>query len=433
MTLPRYIQIKRKSYYFVKSIPKHLQQVVHKKYYVVPLGLSIEDTSVIQLDKARLSALEQYDLYIRMVSNSDVDNFSQDELVVLAKDKLRRLQITPGSTSNPEIMSDLLPEIDEIDTNTTEGLITELAYKAISDAQVLSQRTLKTLLDDYLAKNDYDNKPRDKPRVLKRWSIFMAIIGNHQLSSGLIQRIHAALDSYAAQRLQLVSSASVDRELSTIVSILNTGNRMYRLNWSIVRPMLPKHKPKARKVLSQEQQKAVVSYALRTPQDKPYVSCAILLMLQGGMMPSEIARLKPGSISLQSTTPHIVISGDTKTRSRKRVIPIVLHLDFIRQHIEETLDWLNRTTDSNHSRLISKQLIISAGSSGFTGHCLRHSFRNNAIANSADLGKASLIAGWSYAGGLSGQMLNYGSDGLEQSEVLLGLFNENQKIHRHLL
>lgn len=429
----KYIQIRKKAYYFVRAIPKVHYKAAGKKNYVVPLGLSVGNATTNEIEKARLSKIEEYELYIKMMSNSDVTAFQQDELVVLAQDKLRRLKITPGSVDNPEIMSDLLPEIDEVDLNTTQGRITELAYKAISNAQVLSQRTLNTLLNDYLVKNDYDNKPRDKPRVMKRWSIFMSIIGNHQIEPNLIHRIHTALDSYAEQRLQLVSPASVDRELSTIVSILNTGNRMYRLNWSIVRPMLPKHKPKARKVLSQEQQKAVVSYALRTPQDKPYVSCAILLMLQGGMMPSEIARLEPSSISLQSTTPHIVISGDTKTRSRKRVIPIVLHLDFIRQHIEETLDWLNRTTDSNHSRLISKQLILSTGSSGFTGHCLRHSFRNNAIANSADLGKASLIAGWSYAGGLSGQMLNYGSDGLEQSEVLLGLSNENQKIHRHLL
>ena len=433
MALPKHIQIKRKSYYFVKSIPKHLQQTAQKKFYVAPLGLSVDNTTSIQLDKARLSKLEQYDLYIKMISNSDVETFNQDELLVLAQDKLRRLKITPGSTSNPEIMYDLLPEIDEVDTRTTEGRITELAYKAISDAQVLSRRTLNTLLDDYLIKNDYDSKPRDKPRVMKRWSIFMAIIGNHQIESSLIHRIHTALDSYAEQRLQLVSPASVDRELSTIVSILNTGNRRYRLNWSIVRPQLPKHKPKTRKVLTQGQQQDVISYALRIPQGKPHVSCAIILMLQGGMMPSEIARLPEDSIHLHSTIPHIIISGDTKTRSRKRVIPIVLHLDFIRDNIRHTIEWLNNTTDSNHSKLIAKQLTASTGSEGFTGHCLRHSFRNNAVANGADLGKASLIAGWSYAGGLSGQMLNYGSDGLEQSEVLLGLFNESQKIHRHLL
>ena len=400
---------------------------------MVPLGLSVNNATTNDIEKARLSKIDEYDLYIKMISNSDVSEFQQDELMVLAQDKLRRMKITPGSTDNPEVMSNLLPEIDEVDTSTTQGRITEIAYKAISDAQVLSQRTLNTLLDDYLIKNDYDNKPRDKPRVLKRWSIFMSIIGNHQIEPSLIHRIHKALDSYAEQRLQLVSPASVDRELSTIVSILNTGNRRYRLNWSIVRPELPKYKPKARKVLSQRQQQDVIAYALRTPQDKPQVSCAIILMLQGGMMPSEIARLPEENIHLDAKVPHIIISGDTKTRSRKRVIPIVLHLDFIRANIQRTIEWLNNTTDSNHSKLIAKQLEASTGSEDFTGHCLRHSFRNNAVANGADLGKASLIAGWSYAGGLSGQMLNYGSDGLEQSEVLIGLFNESNKIHKHLI
>ena len=433
MLLPKHIQIKRKGYYFTKAIPKRLHKVAGKKFYVVPLGLSVDNSTLLDIDKARLKTLEQYELYIRMLDNSNVDNFNDDELVVLAQAKLRQLQIPAGSTDNPEIMSDLLPEIDEVDARTVQGKITEIAYRAISDAQVLNQRTLNTLLDDYLIKNDYDNKPRDKPRVLKRWSIFMSIIGNHRLTPELIHRIHTALDSYAEQRLELVSPGSVDRELSSIVAILNAGNRKYRLNWSIVRPELPKHTPKQRKVLTQGQQKGVVSDCLREPQDKPHVSCAILLMLQGGMMPSEIARLPEDSIHLHSAIPHIVISGDTKTRSRKRVIPVVLHLDFIRQNIRRAIEWLNSTTDSNHSRLISRQLCKSIGTEGYTGHCLRHSFRNNAVANGADLGKASLIAGWSTVGGLSVQMLNYGSDGLEQSEVLKGLAQESRKIHRHLL
>ena len=69
----------------------------------------------------------------------------------------------------------------------------------------------------------------------------------------------------------------------------------------------------------------------------------------------------------------------------------------------------------------------------YTGHCLRHSFRNNAVANGADLAKASLIAGWSSGGKISTQMLRYGSEGLGRSEVVRGLYAESAIIHKHLI
>ena len=158
--------------------------------------------------------------------------------------------------------------------------------------------------------------------------------------------------------------------------------------------------------------------------------------LQGGMMPSEIKRLKEENLEglTHLNTPFITITADTKTKTRKRLIPIVLHSKFIIEHINNTIDWLNTVTDSAAPATLKKFMTKTLDNGKtYTGHCLRHSFRNNAVANSADLGKASLIAGWSTGGNISTQMLNYGSEGLGNSEVVKGLFAESLVIHKHLI
>ena len=74
------------------------------------------------------------------------------------------------------------------------------------------------------------------------------------------------------------------------------------------------------------------------------VAAAILMMLQGGMMPSEIGRLDVDATveSLAAENPHVLVGyGDaqTKTDSRKRIVPVVVETALVREHLIEGIRW----------------------------------------------------------------------------------------------
>ena len=164
------------------------------------------------------------------------------------------------------------------------------------------------------------------------------------------------------------------------------------------------------------------------------ISTCVLLMIQGGMKASEISRLPEDRINLDSDIPHIIVDGKSKTKNRRRIIPIVLCKGIIEESIKTKLKWLLKTTESNHSRRIKNFLKEAIGNEKVTAHCLRHTFRANCIANNASMASAAVIAGWSgNAIGFSDEMLSYGSKGLSNSDVLKGLWDTSMKIHQHLL
>lgn len=441
----KYVVIKKKSYWFQKAIPNRLIPIAGKQKFVVPLNMKVGSTTENELEKARLKVIERFNLYIKSLESSDPTLFNNDELIMAASQLLESRKLRPGLANDLKIASDdsheidialaLLPEIDDIPEEpsdyTFQDKVVIKAYQAIGNANTLKERTLSSLLELYQSNRDYQTH-RDKRRDDKRWEFFMSIIGEHILSKALIDKVHSSLDTYVDIRAPLVSSSTVERELNTICSVLNNGNRKYRLGWQIDRPTVPETPKKNRMVLSQEQQHRLVGYCLSSNDNKE-VCCVVLLLMQGGMMPSEVKRLKEDSICLDADIPHLVVKGDTKTKARKRVVPLVLALEFIKENIGIAIEWLNRTTDTNHSARIKKVMGKALNTEGYTGHSLRHSFKNNATANGADLGKASIIAGWSTIGGFSVQMLSYGSEGLAQTEVLRGLYKESMLIHKHLM
>ena len=74
------------------------------------------------------------------------------------------------------------------------------------------------------------------------------------------------------------------------------------------------------------------------------------------------------------------------------------------------------------------------GNDQLTGHCCRHTFRVNCEASGVPSTVTAAIGGWSGASlGLSNEMLSYGEDGLDGSEVVQQLYKSSLKIHKHLI
>ena len=197
---------------------------------------------------------------------------------------------------------------------------------------------------------------------------------------------------------------------------------------------MPNSKPKQRIVMTRSEQLQLVDYCASTSGPEAPVAACVLLMLQGAMMPSEIKRLTPERLKLSGELPLLVVDGETKTNASKRIVPLVLGVEFIAEHLPTALEWLNKTTESNHSHKIKRLLQAATGNDRLTGHCCRHTFKANCDSNGVSPTAAATIAGWSGKQvGFSDNMLNYGTYSLSQTEVVANLFRESQKIHQHLL
>jgi len=151
-------------------------------------------------------------------------------------------------------------------------------------------------------------------------------------------------------------------------------------------------------------------------------------------MPSEIARLRPNKdLQLFGNQPYVIISGgdagQTKQEARKRLVPVVFGADLLRERLPEAIRRLSEAKEP--SATISKRLKTKIGEQ-YSSHCLRHTFRANGSSASINPMHLQAIGGWTGAG-INKVMLDYGTEGLEHSEMLATLTGASRQIHRHLL
>lgn len=464
MKLPKYIRNLSNKLYYQRDYPTKLRVYFPKKTFSYPLGLSVNDATDSKLTKAIARASEAYELQIKMIENSDPAAFGASELDMAVTEFLRKRQLSRGQhlkiakdlevsaeeerlkqqlQPHEEDYSDMvIPEFDDVvdkynrgERLTFEDRIIHEAWMSLHNRAQAKPKTLSSLWRDYAASKSIDASSREGKRITNRWKRWLAMAGDVTISQATLDHIHDGLDGYVANRVTSgVSGASIRRELNDIIACLRHASRRYRFGWVIERPEIPKSEPKQKAVMNREEQLSLVEYCLQAAGSDARIATVVLLELQGAMMPTELARLTPERINLEGEYPLIVINSKTKGNARKRIIPIVLGLDVIRQNLSETIMWLNRTSESNHSRQIKKLLNKVTNNTRLTGHCCRHTFRANCEANEAAPATAATIAGWSGKQiGFSEVMLNYGTDSLSQSEVIRRLFKESQKIHQHLL
>ena len=154
------------------------------------------------------------------------------------------------------------------------------------------------------------------------------------------------------------------------MAALNYASTRHRLNWAI-KPNSEggEDDAKTKKAsLSNNEQIALAKHCM-ADKDTPAVSACILFMMQSGAMVNEITRLKIDEVlaDLNAGIPQISIVKDestrTKTKERRRAVPIVLGADYLRQHIGEAIELCNELDQSSVSRGISKKIRQVTGNS----------------------------------------------------------------------
>lgn len=471
----KYVTIKNGLYYYTRGIPHQFQVIANKTRYVAPMKLHVSRTTQLDFDEKYLELSKDYEQLIQFCKTQDPDDASHSQLMAAAKKILRSQNLTPGQLkdygergepqfdenhqythstykSASEKADELIPDIEEAyhayqqDIESFHDKATSLAWQALLDASKLEQQHTSEILKTYLDDKKDTLTDKSKRDCITNWNRFYKYLGDHLCSTGTAELINWSLDSYRDERLKHITARgtplsrnTIKREVTDLFRILNYIKRKWKLNWNLIKPEIVNQEAQVRRPLSKAEQLELVLYCKQQDGQnlQSFSACLCILYLQGGIMPSEVTSLNVEDVlsGLASEIPHIVIPKG-KTTARARVVPIVFALDFIKQHIKQTMAWCHKTSNGNHyvyiKRFISKALPHSKYT--YTGHCLRHSLAANSNTSNVDSKIVALIAGWGAGkAGVSSHMLHYGSESLAESDFIIGLRDTSRVIHKHLL
>ena len=484
MKLPRYIRLRSGTYHYQRDYPTKLKHLCHTKTFTHPLSLFANNATATEVSKAAIEAGEAYDRQLVLISNSDPDALSatdKDKAVIeflrkrglskgayvhVAKDSAKSMQEQKMADEVRSLLTDggidraaaedlsyqsftdealhaygAIPEMENVENKQARGEKLTLQDQIIGDAwlslvnkQKAKPKTLGSLWAEYAKKKDMDVNSRDGKKYTKYWERWLEIAGDVIIGPLTLDHIHEGLDRYNSIREGQVKSSSIYRELATIVACLNAARKKYRFNWLIELPEVKKTPIKARHPLEPHQQKELIKAVLTQDGIKPQHGVIILLCLQGGMMISEIKRLLPEDIALDAVVPHLKIVNETKNEDRKRIVPIVLGLELLKAHLETTVKWLKKTTDSGPSYAVKLVMRATIDSPATSPHCLRHTFKINGQSAGVSVLTIASIAGWKdRQRKLSDHLLNYGSTGISQDAMIIKLRDDSIIIHQELI
>ena len=463
-SLPKYIRPRRGSYHYQRRYPTRLKHLIQQSLFTYPLQLQIANATVIEIQKATIRAEEAYQRQLLLISNSDSDALSATDLEKAAADFLRKRGLVAGQyvkvARDPDISAKeeqeqrqlqpdgydyadwAVPEFEDVlykdqkgQPLTLQDRIVGVARQKLVNKAKAKPKTLGSLWDEYAHYRDIDPESRNGKKALKYWNRWISLAGDTVISGATLQHINDGMDAYVLDREGQVSSQTLIRELGDVTACLRKASRKHRFGWKIELPEIKPTPVNARNPLEPQQQIELVK-AILSPMSKinPKYGVTLLLYLQAGMMVSEIKRLRPEDIALDTDIPHLKIVNDTKTDDRKRIVPIVLGLELIRNNIEDTINWLKGCTESAPSATLKKIMRRTINSPQTSPHCLRHSFKINGQRAGVSLLTIASIAGWSdEQRRASKHLLNYGSTGISQSSIMRTLYEDSLKIHKHLI
>ena len=443
MILPKYVRIRRNKYHYQRDYPIRLQHHAGKKTFTRPMNLFVNNATQLELSKAVVKMEEEFNIEKNLLTNSDPDAFNATELDIAATNLLRRKGFVSGDLKDidfgSEIAEQILPEIDDLrhkrDPLSAQEKVIETAYWKLLEKEKARPKTLTDLWKEYIEFRGIDPLSRNGKKAVKYWRRWISLSGETSITKNAIDHINDGLDRYVEERTGKVSSSTLKRELSDITSCLRLASKRHRLGWLIELPVIKHTPPRIRYPLDPDKQLKLVQ-AILSPESKikPYHGAVLLLCLQGGMMVSEIKRIKSDDLGLNAELPHIVVRNETKKDSRKRIIPIVIGLDLIKASIHDSISWIKHRTESGPSgtlKKIMRRIIIDDLTSP---HCLRHTFKANAHSAGVSVLTIASIAGWTDSQrNISKHLLYYGSSGISQSNMIRTLFEDSQRIHKHLL
>ena len=483
----KYVKRTRNTLSFGKAYPSHLQSVIGRKQFTYPLG-SVEQTEA-EVTLQCSKAMQVYDLRVKQATNSSPDAFNSAEVDALVDAKLKAIMKDRGALADFKVAkhimdfyeqdktadgsptiaaeqavltaaqaaSELVPQIEDViwkEQTGQELTITDkvngatwLALQIKADSK---PKHLRNLWDSYMEYRGIDQTSKRGIHLRKRWDLFISIIGDRTLASAMASplehqtlslELNAAIRKFRDMRLLTVTGSTTSRELTDIKACLMHSSNENDFDWHLARTKISKQQAgvvKVKQPLTQEHQRLLVAHVTSPEHRHEPTSTMALLYLQGGISFSEVDRFdleKQLTYLETEDTPYVSIEGLTKTEARKRVVPIVIGINVIREGLENTIKWLKETPQATVLRHMTNMLKAATGSNEYSSHSLRHGFSLNCALNPnvRDVDKIN-IGGWSSAAGsVSRISMRYGAAALGGTEQLVSLHQASREIHKHLL
>ena len=463
MKLPRYITARKGSLHYQRQYPTKIKHLCHTKVFTRPLGLSANNVTNNEITKAALEADEAFERQLKLIASSDPDALSATDKDKAVIEFLRKRGLSKGTylrvakdsaiaaqeaTEQRQMQADegnyadwAIPEFNDVmdkqargEKLTLKDTIVGDAYISLINKQEAKPKTLGSLWAEYVSDRSIDVNSRVGKKYVNYCKQWIAIAGDAVIGPLSQAHIREGLAAYAKDRAGKVTSSSIERELSPVMACLRLGSEVYGFDWNLKLPRIKKTTPNSRHPLEPHHQLELIKAVLTEDGIKPMYGVTILLCLQGGMMVSEISRLRPEDIALDALVPHLKIVNETKNDDRKRIVPIILGLELIEAHLSETIKWLAGSTESTPSATLKKIMRRTIDSPSTSVHCLRHTLKVNAQNASVSVLTLASIAGWADPQRkVSKHLLNYGSTGVSQSAMIIKLRDDSMIIHKELI
>lgn len=435
------------------------------------LGLrtTAKEEEVLQAWKANNKLFEDF---VSLLELANTDVLQQARKIELAQALLAANELKPGLLAPDPLMSreqntalresnleaalatgafdDLShyehPEWTEGLTRTLE--IASLAWKLISEPASANAglTTLSQCWEIYNSVKGLEQNKQNPKMTKSRFMRFVSLIGDQVLTqqacnSGLIKYAEAREEDRERSGGKTPAESTIQRELNAIVAVLNTVTRRRGLDVVIRRPALKKTAASARYTYTRAELVALASSA-QNKQDslyEPWKELMLLIMVQTGVIQSELQRLRRSSLHLDHKVPHIDLRGELKTTERERPNPIVYKLERITELVtmlDDGSEFVFGKIAGKEPKTINKALVrvcqrINPASSPYS---CRHAFKNNALGAGVNPQLLAALGGWSGKElGFNSIMADYGKTGLRHLETLQQLRDAMLKINAHLL
>lgn len=414
---------------------------------------------------------KSFEDFVGLLELGNTDILEQARKIELAEALLAANELTPGMLAPDPLMSreqnralrDAAKEValasgafDELSNyehpEWTNGLtprleIESLAWKLINEPACVSTglTTLSQCWPIYSNLRNRLQEDQNTNMTKTRFQRFVSLVGDQVLSqqacnSALLKYVEAREEDRELSGGASPTEATIQRELNAIVAVLNTVVKRRGLDIVIRRPALKKTAIGARYTYTRIELVSLAELAQDQQHSlyEPWKELMLLLMVQTGVIQSELQRLRRSSLHLEHKVPHIDLVGELKTVERERPNPIVFRLERIKELVAMLYDgseFVFGRIAKKEPKTVNKALVricqrINPESSPYS---CRHAFKNNALGAGVNSQLMAALGGWSGKElGFNSIMADYGKTGVKHMETLQQLRDAMLKINVHL-
>ena len=322
----RYYVNNNGQHYFQRAIPKNLQRFFENKRNITHKLPSTHSTMLVEIERLA----RHYDQHFRALKSGEggAPQQIQEQAVAL----LAAHGVLPGRGNTPAIVSEGMyayPHLDSIEDYIRDKKAAGTMTKVDTLAEQLLTKPMPVLLSQapqvYFDNHQNGQKEKFKKGNLKRWKNIYAVTGG---DIPIIEVTREMAKRYVTERMKLVKTTAVAREIGVIRAVLNVVIKEKGLNTSNhfegLKIANKGRDSKPRKPFTNEEYRKLINDCIAKGDE---IRILILLTCLTGARPGEIAGIRREDLFLDETYPHfdLVEYADRtlKTKNSARKVPLI--------------------------------------------------------------------------------------------------------------